>query len=727
MSDVSFDAATPQVNITVTPTGLNGRDGKDGRDGVDGLPGRDGIDGAPGRDGIDGKDGAPGRDGVDGTPGRNGIDGKDGADGLGIASVAVDEQNHLKLTMTDGSERDAGLLDTVDTETLATIETLDSVRTARSNPPSNIGFSQYDGAVLTFTDDDGTLRFLNEHVPVYRRHGVTATTAVVASRAITPIGTTTSGDPYDAMTFEQLRALSREGFDIQSHTWSHARSAFNDAYNQDATDADIDLEYRLADEAFRANGFDYNCMVFPWGAHQARHLALARRYARFGVNCRGMDGMNDSTTDPMDLNRLTASTNGSNLAQLKAAVDTAIRRKCWLIILTHAGATQPDAASLDELLTYAREKGIRIENFREAARIKAPAYYAGQGATAFRVMPDGQTSFTLSDASIERFIARAYELGCISPMANAIESLTAVWTGAALHDGDTLDTSLISVTAHLHDGGTRAITGFTVEGSLMVFEGENTLTVRHGTVTGTLTVTAISSESPATTLLAEHTTLYSGASERDRVWFARHMEPGAYALHITLSEPMAASTSASTYALVLKVASVFGESTGTELFSVRTLDLQNRTSIDATFTLTEAVDGFFLFAKLLKKNVHIQIFVDGEVTDSDFLDITPVATLQGSAAAPTEGWFAVNLAAGAHPYKLDVAGAAESSAYAIEVKTAASEGDTGGEQLLAFTGSQCNGGRVVMDTLTLSAAIPYLYVRFAPETRSTFSASLVIT
>lgn len=190
---------------------------------------------------------------------------------------------------------------------------------------------------------------------------------------------------------------------------------------------------------------------------------------------------------------------------------------------------------------------------------------------------------------------------------------------------------------------------------------------------------------------------------------------------------MAASTSASTYALVLKVAGVFGESTGKELFSVKTLDMQNRTSIDATFTLTEAVNGFFLFAKLLKKNVHIQIFVDGEVTDSDFLDITPVATLQGSAAAPTEGWFAVNLAAGAHPYKLDVAGAAESSAYAIEVKTAASEGDTGGEQLLAFTGSQCNGGRVVMDTLTLSAAIPYLYVRFAPETRSTFSASLVIT
>lgn len=718
MSDISLNAAIPQVNITVTPTGMNGRDG------VDGTPGRDGVDGKDGVNGRNGIDGAPGRDGING---RDGVDGAPGQDGVGILSVTVDERNHLMLAMSDGSEQDAGLLDTVDQATLDTIARLDGIRTVRVNAPSNRGTEPYDGAVLTFTDDDGTLRFLTEHVPVYRAHGVTATTAVVASRAITTTGITTSGDPYEAMSFAQLRELAREGFDIQSHTWSHARNAFNSGYNQNATDADIDLEYRLADEAFRQNGFDYNCMVFPWGAHEARHLSLARRYARFGVNCRGTNGQNDGLGNPMDLNRIGASANGGNLDQLKAAIDTAIQQKNWLIIMTHAGATQPDASSLGELLTYAQEKGIRIENFREAARMKAPAYYAGQGETAFRVMPDGRTSFSLSDAALARLFARAYEQGYISPMANAIESLTAVWTGAALHNGDTLDTSLISVTAHLRDGTAKAITDFIVESPLVVSEGENTLIVRYGTVTGTLTVTALSNESPATTLLAEHTTLYSGASDRDRVWFARHMDAGTYALHITLSEPMAASTSASTYALVLKIASVFGESTGTELYSIKTLDIQNRTSLDATFTLTEPVDGFFLFAKLLKKNIHIQIFVSGEVTNSGLLDISPVATLQGSAAAPGEGWFPVNLAPGTHPYKLDVGGAAQASEDAIVVKAAASDGDTSGKQLLAFTGSQCNGGRTVMDTLSLTEAVPYLYMRFAPETKSTFTASLIVT
>ena len=683
MSDFSFDAAVPQININVTPSGVDGRDGADGKDGLNGQ------------------------------------------DGISIVSVAIDERNHLMLTLSDDTLQDAGLLNTLDQTALDTLARLEDVRITRANAPSNRGTEPYDGAVLTFTDDDGTLRFLNEHVPMYRKHGVTATTAVVACRAITTVGVTTSGDPYEAMSFEQLRALAREGFDIQSHTWSHARSCFNASYNQDAADADIDLEYRLADETLRSNGFDYNCMVFPWGAHETRHLALARRYARFGVNCRGTDGLNDGLGDLMDLNRLSAATNGGNLAQLKAAVDTAIQRKGWLIILTHAGATQPDAASLDELLTYAKAKGIRIENFREAARLKAPAYYAGQGATAFRVMPDGRTMLSLADSALSSLIARAYELGYISPMANTIDSLTASWTGGVLYAGEDINTSMISVTAQLHDGSTRAITDFTVEGALTAIEGDNLLTVRYGTLSGTLNVTGLANDSPAATLLAEHTTRFSGAAERDRVWFARHMEAGTYALHITLSAPMGASTSTNN-ALILKTASVFGESAGTELFGVSALSMQNQTSFEGTITLTEPTDGFFLFAKLLKKNVLIRIYVDGSVTDSDLLNITPIASLTGSAAAPGEGWFPVSLLAGVHSYKLDVGGAAESSTEAVAIKTAASDGDQNGATLLSFTGQQCNGGLSVMDTLTLSDSVSYLYMRFAPGTKSSFTASLIM-
>ena len=436
--------------------------------------------------------------------------------------------------------------------------------------------------------------------------------------------------------------------------------------------------------------------------------------------------MNDTVDAPMDINRLAASANGSNLTQMKAAIDTAIQRKCWLIIMTHAGATQPDASSLDELLTYAQEKGIRIENFKEAARLKAPAYYAGHGSTAFKVMPDGRTTFSMTDASIAELIERAYTLGYISPMANAIESLTAVWTGEAPLEGETLNTSLIAITAHLHSGGTRTITGFTVEGTLTMAVGENQLTVRYGTLTCTLIVTAVAHGSEATTLLADYTTQYSGTAERDRVWFARHMDAGTYALHISLSEPMGTSNSTSTYAFALKTASVFGDSSGTDLCRLLTSEMQNRTSFDTTITLSEPVNGFFLFAKLHKKGIRIRMYVDGEVADSDLLDITPVATLQGSAASPGEGWFPVNLTAGSHAYKLDVGGAAESAGNALVIKTAASESDTSGEALFTLTGKQCNGGLCLMDSLTLSQPISYLYVTFAPSTKSTFTTTLII-
>jgi len=118
--------------------------------------------------------------------------------------------------------------------------------------------------------------------------------------------------------------------------------------------------------------------------------------------------------------------------------------------------------------------------------------------------------------------------------------------------------------------------------------------------------------------------------------------------------------------------------------------------------------------------------VDGAVTDSDLLNITPVASIQGSAAAPGEGWFPVNLAAGTHAYKIDVGGAAESSGNAVVVAAASSVNDKTGAQLLAFTGKQCNGGFSTMDTLTLSEPVSYLYVTYTPSTKSTFTTTLIM-
>ncbi|MDD6005668.1 MAG: pyocin knob domain-containing protein, partial [Firmicutes bacterium] len=51
-----------------------------------------------------------GANGLDGAPGADGVNGADGADGVGIENLVVNSDNHLIVTLTDGSSVDAGLI-----------------------------------------------------------------------------------------------------------------------------------------------------------------------------------------------------------------------------------------------------------------------------------------------------------------------------------------------------------------------------------------------------------------------------------------------------------------------------------------------------------------------------------------------------------------------------------------------------------------------------------------
>ena len=60
--------------------------------------------------GENGKDGADGKDGNNGADGKNGQDGENGRDGVGIRSVRIDGNGHLLVTLTDGTQVDAGTI-----------------------------------------------------------------------------------------------------------------------------------------------------------------------------------------------------------------------------------------------------------------------------------------------------------------------------------------------------------------------------------------------------------------------------------------------------------------------------------------------------------------------------------------------------------------------------------------------------------------------------------------
>ena len=95
------------LQMPVGPQGLQGEKGEKGDKGDTGSAGRDGKDGINGKDGVNG---------LNGLNGKDGIDGKDGKDGISVVDARVDFDGSLVLTLSDGTELDAGKVSTEQAE-----------------------------------------------------------------------------------------------------------------------------------------------------------------------------------------------------------------------------------------------------------------------------------------------------------------------------------------------------------------------------------------------------------------------------------------------------------------------------------------------------------------------------------------------------------------------------------------------------------------------------------
>lgn len=75
------------------------------------IEGPQGPKGDKGDKGLDGRDG---KDGLNGKDGKDGVDGKDGQDGISVVNLEIAADNHLVVTLSDGTEIDAGLVNTAE-------------------------------------------------------------------------------------------------------------------------------------------------------------------------------------------------------------------------------------------------------------------------------------------------------------------------------------------------------------------------------------------------------------------------------------------------------------------------------------------------------------------------------------------------------------------------------------------------------------------------------------
>jgi peptidoglycan/xylan/chitin deacetylase (PgdA/CDA1 family) len=158
-------------------------------------------------------------------------------------------------------------------------------------------------AIVTF--DDGYLDNYTHAVPELMAAGMTATffvaTGYIGTDRIFPHDQK-QGEDYPKLTWEGLRAMGSEGFEIGSHTVEHANLGCVDESTM-RRELSQSLEMLNCQLSWRQRAF-----AFPWGKpgdmpEAARRIASQLGYYAVASAC---GGVNSRGTDPMNIRRVDA-------------------------------------------------------------------------------------------------------------------------------------------------------------------------------------------------------------------------------------------------------------------------------------------------------------------------------------------------------------------------------------------------------------------------------------
>lgn len=217
-------------------------------------------------------------------------------------------------------------------------------------------YKTYSGGIVTFSDDDGYATFMTVMKPLYDELGIKANIAVNTST----LGT--SG----YLTYEQLKTLITEGFEVSSHGHSGEKLST-------LTDEQKHFQLSESKRLLKENGIDCNTYIYSVGAvvGDINTKNIIKQYYDCGANSGGQYPIYQPI-DSYELPRFECSTR--TLASAKLLIDLAFDNNGWVHFYSHSHqapyATEERKQFFRDVVAYIRGKNMPIVTLSEGLEMK---------------------------------------------------------------------------------------------------------------------------------------------------------------------------------------------------------------------------------------------------------------------------------------------------------------------------------------------------------------------
>ena len=219
--------------------------------------------------------------------------------------------------------------------------------------------------VFVFIDDDGWQSVYTTLKPIFDARGLKCTLAIPPGQL--KDNKDPAAHPADIMTIAQVKQMYGEGYDIQSHTWTHYDFSSDPTGTGMVTlpmqdDETMHFQLSKALEWFAANGIEgVKHLIYPRGELDQRVMDATALYYESGITTKW--GVTYPPIPSYQIRRCSIS-NGTTLDQDYAVVDETFANNGICIFMTHISQLTP-ASKIIAVLDYITERQGEIITYSQ--------------------------------------------------------------------------------------------------------------------------------------------------------------------------------------------------------------------------------------------------------------------------------------------------------------------------------------------------------------------------